>query len=81
MTGKKHTSISKAIKVSCRVCRKAVNGQSYYDHLKAKHPTEDPRDRSTYGQRRLVFTAGKLSSAGPGLSHPDEPPNIGGGGV
>ena len=72
MTGKRFNNIGKTVKVSCRVCRIAINGQSYYDHLKAKHPEENPKDRSTYGQKRLVFTAGLLS-AGPVLAHPDEP--------
>ena len=29
-------------KVTCRVCREEVNFQSYPDHLKVKHPQENP---------------------------------------
>ena len=40
-------------KVTCRVCREEVNFQSYPDHLKVKHPQENPSNLRDYHQRPL----------------------------
>ena len=49
-----HVSISKIRRVKCRVCRAEMNQQSYRDHLKAKHPKENPEDWGSFGQQKLV---------------------------
>ena len=51
----KPLSTSKTEKVGCRVCKEAVSWQSYECHLKRFHPSEDPKDRRAFGEKKLSF--------------------------
>lgn len=41
-------------RITCRVCSVLINEQSYPDHLKSRHPEEDPKDRRAWGQQSLA---------------------------
>ena len=55
--GKSHSSLSKNIKVCCRIktCKEQVLIQNYERHLARYHPHEDSKDLSTYGQTKFSF--------------------------
>ena len=54
---KYHQSVSKTVKVTCRVesCKEQVLTQNYERHLRRYHPQEDPKSLRTYGQKLFSF--------------------------
>ena len=62
---KYHQSVSKTVKVTCRVesCKEQVLTQNYERHLRRYHPQEDPKSLRTYGQKRISFFQNNSQSA------------------
>jgi hypothetical protein len=40
-------------RVACGVCEEMMNLQSYADHMKSKHPEEDPKNLRVLGQKSI----------------------------
>ena len=55
-------------KIRCRVCKGQVNHQGYSDHLRARHPEEDPKDVRVLGQRTIFGVKRKCSEDGDGAA-------------
>ena len=55
-------------KIQCRVCKGPVNRQGYSDHLRARHPEEDPKDVRVLGQGTIFGVKRKYSGDGDGAA-------------
>jgi hypothetical protein len=42
------------LRIACRVCKEMMNLQSYADHMKSKHPEEDPKNLRVLGQKSIL---------------------------
>jgi hypothetical protein len=63
-------------RVACGVCEEMMNLQSYADHMKSKHPEEDPKNLRVLGQKS-IFEVMKKRKVDPTLQETvDENENV-----